>query len=281
MMLLITLGSALLYNFAATNFDTAEIQGGSVYYSELTDSRINNQTSATLHQRPVVVQPLSSTQFRGVVRQAYDYSCGSAALTTLLNGYMAQNKNEREVMEGMLKYGEYDRIVKRRSFSLLDMKRYVNALGFDSGGFRGTYDDLVALNKPAIVPIHYAGFKHFVVFKAAKNGHVYVADPALGNISFTAKHFREVWDSDIMFVITPQATQPTSDLLALKDADMRVIEDATINQFALVDIKFPELARQQQRDIASSLQRVIDSDPQSATYNKAITTSLRLYYNGR
>lgn len=281
MLLLLTFGSALLYNFAATNLDIAEVQGGSVYYSELTDSRINNHTAATMHHRPVVVKPLSSSQFRGVVRQAYDYSCGSAALTTLLNGYMAQNKNEREVMEGMLKYGEYDRIVQRRSFSLLDMKRYVNALGFDSNGFRGTFSDLQALNKPAIVPISYAGFKHFVVFKAAKNGHVYVADPALGNISFTSKHFQEVWDSDIMFVVTPQAGQPTNDLLVLKDIDLRVIEDATVNQFALVDVKFPELAREQQRDIAASMRRVIDSDPQSATYNKAINTSLRLYYSGK
>lgn len=281
MLLLLTLGSALIYNFAATNLNTAEVQGGSVYYSELTDSRINNNGSALMHQRPVVVKPLSSTQFRGVVRQAYDYSCGSAALTTLLNGYMAQNKNEREVMDGMLKYGEYDRIVQRRSFSLLDMKRYVNALGFNSNGFRGTFHDLETLDKPAIVPIAYAGFKHFVVFKTVKNGHVFVADPALGNISFTSKHFQEVWDNDIMFIITPEAGQPTNDLLVLKDSDMRIIDDATINQFALVDIKYPQLGREQQRDIAATARRVVDSDPTSSTYNRAINTSLRLYYSGR
>jgi predicted double-glycine peptidase len=281
MLLLLTLGSALIYNFAATNFDIADVQGGAVYYSELIDSRINNNGSATLHQRPIVVKPLSSTQFRGVVHQAFDYSCGSAALTTLLNGYMAQNKNEREVMDGMLKYGEYDRIVERRSFSLLDMKRYVNAIGFNSNGFRGTFHDLEVLDKPAIVPIAYAGFKHFVVFKTVKNGHVFVADPALGNISFTSKHFQDVWDSDIMFIITPSEGQPTNDLLELKDSDMRIIEDATINQFALVDVKYPQLGRDQQRDIAATMQRVIDSDPKSATYNKAINTSLRLYFNGR
>lgn len=281
MLLLLTLGSALIYNFAATNLDTAEVQGGAVYYSELTDSRINNNSSALMHQRPVIVKPLSSTQFRGVVHQAYDYSCGSAALTTLLNGYMAQNKNEREVMDGMLKYGEYDRIVQRRSFSLLDMKRYVNAIGLNSNGFRGTFHDLETLDKPAIVPIAYAGFKHFVVFKMVKNGHVFVADPALGNISFTAKHFQDVWDNDIMFIITPSAGQPTNDLLALKDSDMRIIDDATINPFALVDVKYPQLGREQQRDIAATTKRVVDSDPTSATYNRAINTSLRLYYSGR
>ena len=281
MLLLLTLGSALMYNFAADTFDTADIPGGSVYYTELTDSRLTNNSSALMHQHPVIVKPLSSTQFRGIVKQAYDYSCGSAALTTLLNGYMAQTKNEREVMDGLLKYGEYDRIIQRRSFSLLDMKRYVNAIGFNSNGFRGTFQDLVSLDKPAIVPIAYAGFKHFVVYKAFKDGHVFVADPALGNISFTAAHFQEVWDNSIMFIITPDVGQPTNNLLALQDGDMRVIDDALINQFALVDVKYPELGREQQRDAAATMQRVIDSDPNSPTYNKAINTSLRLYYSGR
>lgn len=281
MLLLLTLGTALMYNFAATSFDIAPVQGGAVYYTELTDSRFHNNSTSTLHQRPVVVKPLSSTQFRGVVRQAYDYSCGSAALTTLLNGFMAQNKNEREVMEGLLKYGEYDRIVQRRSFSLLDMKRYVNAIGFNSNGFRGSFDDLAMQNKPAIVPIAYAGFKHFVVFKTVRDGHVFVADPALGNISFTVKHFQEVWDNNIMFIITPGEGQPTNDLLALKDSDMRIVSDATIDPFALVDIKYPQMGREQQRDIAATMRRVVDSDPNSPNYNKAINTSLRLYYNSR
>lgn len=281
MLLLLTLGSALMYNFAANTFDTAEVQGGSVYYSELTDSRYKNNVSAILHQRPVMVKPLSSTQFRGVVHQAYDYSCGSAALTTLLNGFMAQNKNEREVMDGLLKYGEYDRIIQRRSFSLLDMKRYVNAIGFNSNGFRGNFNDLATLDKPAIVPIAYAGFKHFVVFKTVKNGHVFVADPALGNISFTASHFQEVWDNNIMFIITPEVGQPTNDLLALKDSDMRIISDAQIDPFALVDVKYPLIGREQQRDAAATMRRVVDSDPNSPTYKKAINTSLRLYYSGR
>ncbi len=62
-----------------------------------------------------------------------------------------------------MRYGEYNRIVERRSFSLLDMKRFVTALGYSSGGYRGELKDLKALDKPAIVPIAYAGFKHFVV----------------------------------------------------------------------------------------------------------------------
>lgn len=36
-------------------------------------------------------------------------------------------------MEGLLRYGEADKIVQRRGFSLLDMKRYAAALGYKIG----------------------------------------------------------------------------------------------------------------------------------------------------
>lgn len=82
---------------------------------------------------------------------------------------------EQQVMNGLLKFGETEKIVERRSFSLLDMKRFVGAIGFESGGYKGEFSDLVKQGQPAIVPISYAGFKHFVVFKAYKNGRVYVS----------------------------------------------------------------------------------------------------------
>ena len=75
------------------------------------------------YRESVQLEPMSQLQFRNVIRQAYDYSCGSAALTTLLDYYLGRNLEERQVMEGLLRYGEADKIVQRRGFSLLDMKR--------------------------------------------------------------------------------------------------------------------------------------------------------------
>jgi predicted double-glycine peptidase len=58
------------------------------------------------------------------------------------------------------------------------MKRFVTALRSREWGISGEFSDLIKQGQPAIVPISYAGFKHFVVYKAYKNGRVYVADPA-------------------------------------------------------------------------------------------------------
>ena len=275
-MFIITLGSALIYHFATESMDVANKPAGSIYYTEVADSR--NNSFSKFHQTPVQTKPAIEQQFRGIVRQAYDYSCGSAALTTLLNGYIGEKLNERQTMDGLMRYGEYDRIVERRSFSLLDMKRFVTALGYSSGGYKGKFSDLTALDKPAIVPIAYAGFKHFVVFKTYKNGRVFVADPALGNLSFSADHFQEIWDNNTLFIIEPPAGRELPGLLALQESDMRIVEDSVIDRFAFVDVRYPTLMMEKNADRASTMRRVLDDDPKSDSYLKPIDVSMRLYY---
>lgn len=275
-MFIITLGSALIYHFATEAMDVANKPAGSIYYSEVADSR--NNSFSKFHQTPVQTKPAIEQQFRGIVKQAYDYSCGSAALTTLLNGYIGEQLNERQTMDGLMRYGEYDRIVERRSFSLLDMKRFVTALGYSSGGYKGKFSDLVALDKPAIVPIAYAGFKHFVVFKTYKDGRVFVADPALGNLSFSADHFQELWDNNTLFIIEPPQGRELPGLLTLQESDMRIVEDSVIDRFAFVDVRYPTLMMEKNADRASTMRRVLDDDPKSDTYLKPIDVSMRLYY---
>lgn len=274
-MLEIALGSALMYYFATQAFEIEKKPTGTVYFTETLDSR--NPSFTRNHREVVTIKPAIEDQFRGIVRQAYDYSCGSAALTTLLNGYGGLKLTEQQTMTGLLQYGEYQRIIERRSFSLLDMKRFVTALGMNSGGYRGEFKDLISLDKPAIVPISYAGFKHFVVYKAYKDGRVYVADPALGNISFDEIRFKEVWENNTLFIVDVPESQRQG-LLALNESDMRHVEDATVNRYAFVDVQYPTFRFERMADKASTMRRVRDADKYSTTYNQPITSYMRLYY---
>jgi len=117
-----------------------------------------------------------------------------------------------------------------------------------------------------------------VVYKAHRDGRIFVADPALGNISFSDSHFKEIWDNNTLFIIMPEAGQETTDLLTLQDQDMRYVEDSIINQFSFVDVRYPTLMMEHNADRASTMQRVLDADPKSDTYLQPINTSLRLYY---
>ncbi len=273
-MLEITLGSALMYYFATQAFELKEKPPETVHYTETLDSR---QSSFTRYHRAAVkIKPAVEDQFRGIVRQAYDYSCGSAALTTLLNGLVGVKLTEQQTMDGLLRYGEYNRIVERRSFSLLDMKRFVSAIGYESGGYKGEFSDLIK-NQPAIVPIAYAGFKHFVVFKAYKNGRVYVADPALGNISFDEARFKEIWENNTLFLVNV-APEQRKNLLALQEADLRHVEDATVNKYALIDNQYPNFSMDKIADRASTVRRVVDKNTESGTYGQPVNTFMRLYY---
>lgn len=202
------------------------------------------------------IEPLTEFKYNNVVRQAYDYSCGSAALTTLLDFYLGRNFQERQVMEGLLQFGDSEKIAARRGFSLLDMKRLVTALGHPSGGFRAAEEDLVKLDHPAIAPIEYAGFKHFIVIRGVKDGHVYVADPSLGNISFTMSRFLEVWDRNVLFIVFPNGHKPVGGL-EIRNEDLRVIDERTFTKLAYHDFReaFPHQYEGEAMDVTNSIAR--------------------------
>lgn len=274
-MLTVFLGAALVYLFADTSFEKVEVPRGTVYYAAPVDSR--HMSRFSVMERPVTVRPLVEQQFRNIAHQAYDYSCGSAALTTVLNGYLGRRFEERQIMDGLLKYGEYEKIVQRRGFSLLDMKRLMTVLGYQSGGYKGSFDDLRKLEHPAIVPIHYAGFKHFVVVKKYRDGRVFVADPALGNISFPEERFKSIWENNVMFIVFP-GQNPPSPHLELTEADLRFVEDQTINLALFNPTPYFVNTEENRADRAATLQRVLDADEKSDTYNQIISVPQRTYF---
>jgi len=133
------------------------------------------------------MEPFSELKYKNIVHQAYDYSCGSAALVTILKYHLGIDVTEQQSMEGMMAFGEKEKIIERRGFSLLDMKRYLASIQVDSAGFRAEMSDLLTLDAPGIVPIDYAGFKHFVVVKGIRDDRVFIADPSAGNTHWKSK----------------------------------------------------------------------------------------------
>lgn len=221
--MIITLLGSLVVVFGLFHVTNIEEQPRDIVYFE----QGGNQYVPALEER-ITVEPLSTKKFKNIVRQAYDYSCGSAALTTLLDYYLGRNFQERHVMEGLLEYGETEKIVERRGFSLLDMKRLVTALGHPAGGFKATVDDLVDLEHPAIVPIEYAGFKHFVIVRDVIDNRVFIADPAVGNLSFSLSRFQEVWDRNVLFIVFPGEKKPIN-ALAVTEEDLASVSESTLN----------------------------------------------------
>lgn len=172
----------------------------------------------------VSMEPFSELKYKNIVHQAYDYSCGSAALVTILKYHLGIDVTEQQSMEGMMAFGEKDKIIERRGFSLLDMKRYLASIDVKSAGFRAEIADLLTLDQPGIVPIDYAGFKHFVVLRGVRGGLVFLADPAMGNITFPVEEFATLWDRNTLFIAYPPKDKPPVAKLALSDNELGVTD---------------------------------------------------------
>jgi predicted double-glycine peptidase len=137
--------------------------------------------------------------FRTVVRQQYDYSCGSAALATLLHFHYGRPVREAEIFASMYKSGDQSKI-RQVGFSLLDMKRYLAAAGYSSDGYQIGLDDFAKMDTPGIALVKTGAYRHFVVVKGVEGPNVLVGDPALGLKVYSRAQFQAMW-SGIMFVI--------------------------------------------------------------------------------
>lgn len=143
------------------------------------------------------VQSLSERRNAQVVRQNFDISCGAAALATILRYQHGEEVTERDVALGLIARDEYLRdpnlLRIRQGFSLLDLKRFVETLGYRGTGYgRLILGDLIE-RAPIIVPIDTTGYNHFVVFRGVRGNRVLLADPAYGNRTMTVNRFLRVW----------------------------------------------------------------------------------------
>lgn len=149
----------------------------------------------------VPVTSLREAKFSAMVRQQYDFSCGSAALSTLLTYHYGFKVSEAQVFEAMFAVGEPEKI-RQEGFSLLDMKRYLAAHGFVADGFEAPLSKLSEAGIPAIVLINDHGYNHFVVVKGIGDGRVLIGDPSGGTRALAQRAFEAIWVNQIVFVIT-------------------------------------------------------------------------------
>ena len=146
------------------------------------------------------VVSVKEARFTTTQRQKYDFSCGSAALATLLTYHYGEPVDERAVFTQMYQRGDQAKI-RKEGFSMLDMKRYLESLGLRADGFQLPVDRLATEQVPAIVLLSERGYRHFVVVKGVVRGRVLVGDPAMGTRAMSIDRFQRLWVNNILFVI--------------------------------------------------------------------------------
>ncbi len=148
----------------------------------------------------IKITSYAERRFKTILKQRYDFSCGSAALASLLSFHYEDTVGELEVFGDMWEHGDQQKIQKQ-GFSLLDMKQYLERRGYRADGYKIGLEELAQAKVPAITIVNNNGYLHFVIIKGADRSSVLLGDPAAGLKRVDLQTFRELWENRILFVI--------------------------------------------------------------------------------
>ena len=201
----------------------------------------------------VPLKSMKDLRDEGLVKQRFDYSCGAAALATILRYGFGDEATERDILVELfdLLAEDEEGLRRKEGFSLLDLQRVAQARGYKAEGFRLEPQYLAELGGPVIVFIEPRGYKHFAVLRGVRGDRVYLADPSRGNVRMPAYSFLESWlgenDTGIIFVVEPkQGLSGRASTLGPPTGGLAQPEILTAREMLAVGspfVRLPELAR--------------------------------------
>ena len=186
------------------------------------------------------ITSMKQARTRTTLIQKYDFSCGSAAIATLLTHHYNYPVTEEMVFQEMYNTGDQAKI-HREGFSLLDMKRFLDAHGFDADGFQLPLDKLNEARVPAIALINESGYHHFVVIKGLDATRVLLGDPARGTRVMQRNDFEARWQNSLMFVIHNQMDRAKFNVAAEWKVTPRAPLGDGIPRGSMMDYTLPKM----------------------------------------
>ena len=147
------------------------------------------------------VKSFQERKYQATIAQQYDFSCGSAALASLLTHNYNIPVSEQDVFKDMFENGD-KKVIAESGFSLLDIKNYLTRHGLESNGYRAPLAKLAEVRVPAIVLVNVRGYSHFVVLQGIQDGWVLLSDPANGMRSEAIGEFEGQWTGIFFLVLT-------------------------------------------------------------------------------
>lgn len=173
----------------------------------------------------VKIKSIKELREARVIHQAYDFSCGSAAVATLLSHSYDTPTSEETAFKAMYDIGDQEHI-RKVGFSLLDIKKYLSSRGYHADGYKLTIKQMQSLDVPSLTLISPGGYNHFVVIRGLDNGSVIVADSQLGLRRIPLDDFEAIWNK-IVFVIRDNVTKGRAHFNEV--ADMKALPRSPIS----------------------------------------------------
>lgn len=169
------------------------------------------------------VTSLEALKYAEVVRQERDYSCGAAALATVLNFYFGESYSEQELLDLLaVRYGPAGWKERQATgLSLEDLAYAAGEVGYSAEGALIGISGLLQIKGPVIVHLRKGSFEHFSVFRGMKNGAILLADPIAGEVQYSPAAFRAQYTGLAMAVWKEGESLPAAYALMIGDKDSR------------------------------------------------------------
>lgn len=160
---------------------------------------------------------------RNVVMQKRDYSCGAAALATLLKYHLGDPVTEDQVLgvlDHLLTLEEVrDRI--ENGLAMSDLRKAAVKMDYQSVVAKMTLEQLFKAKTPLVVGITEKEYKHFVVYRGTDYRYVYLADPIRGNHRMLINEFAQQWQKNLALAVAkPDEEVRTTSPLMLSGRDI-------------------------------------------------------------
>lgn len=178
------------------------------------------------------IKPMRDIKHEHVVSQSMDVSCGPAGLSTLLNFYLKDPTTEIEIINSLLNQVPLEKVRERKGFTLLDLKNFAKAKGYDVTGYKDMdIEFLREIKRPVLVPISFKNFSHFVIVKGVIADRIFIADPTAGNMSMKTSKFEKIWTKGIGLVVEkPNHNENTEYALQVNTEDLLISDYKRLRQ---------------------------------------------------
>lgn len=177
------------------------------------------------------VRSMKEIRHQNIEAQSLDYSCGPASLATLLSYYFGDKVTEVDVLEMLLTTCDIEKVKAKKGFSLLDLKKFAQARGYEVVGYKMDLEFLVELDKPVLIPVSIKDYSHFVIFRGLQGDRVFIADPVLGNMTMRYEKFEKIWEGGIGLVLNGKDEEKLSKApLRINGEEEAVFADSTTVQ---------------------------------------------------
>ncbi len=162
------------------------------------------------HRTAKCIHSWRALQRRNIVMQERDYSCGAAALATLVKYYVGDDVDETFFLKELDHILTAEEVVDRvkNGLALSDLRKVAVRTGYQAVVAKLSFEKLIEAKAPLLVGIEVDGYKHFVVYRGFDGYWVYLADPIRGNLRIKGHEFQSQWQKNLALAVTKAGLKP-------------------------------------------------------------------------